>query len=95
MIIDPGNAGFQRDYDVAWEKTENAMRAAARRLTRPELVEALSEVDELGKSMSTVAVSVTGMAGLSPEMALSIFSDTYEPVRRQRAEILDGLVRCV
>lgn len=93
LIIDPGNAGFQRDYDVAWEKTENAMRAAARRLTRPELVEALSEVDELGKSMSTVAVSVTGMAGLSPEMALSIFSDTYEPVRRQRAEILDGLVR--
>jgi len=82
LIIDPGNSKFQRTYDSAWDKMENAMFVAGRRLTKPELVQVLEEVDDLGKSMSTTAISIAGMAGISPDLALSIFTDSYEPVGR-------------
>lgn len=93
LIIDPGNSKFQRTYDSAWDKMENAMFVAGRRLTKPELVQVLEEVDDLGKSMSTTAISIAGMAGISPDLALSIFTDSYEPVRQKRADALEELVR--
>ncbi|MDD4337317.1 MAG: methyl-accepting chemotaxis protein [Firmicutes bacterium] len=93
LIIDPGNSKFQQTYDSAWEKMQNAMFVAGKRLTEPELAQMLEEIDSLGNSMSTVAVSVIGMAAISPDLALSIFTDSYEPVRQKRADALEELVR--